>query len=54
MPVNTIAIAAILFGLILEISAGNLYRKGRPRGETLPLVVIGAIFLVAGLVRLLS
>jgi predicted membrane-bound spermidine synthase len=54
MPLNTVAIAALLFGLILEVSAANLYRQGRPKGETLPLVIVGAVFLVGGLVRLLD
>lgn len=54
MPINTVALAAILFGLILEISAANLFRRGRPRGETLPLAVIGLVFLGAGLLKLLG
>ena len=54
MPLNTVALAALLFGLILEISAVNLHRKGRPRGETLPLVVVGLVFLGAGAVKLLG
>ena len=53
MPVLTVEVAALIFGLILEASAFNLRRKGRPRGEVLPLAGIGLIFLVVGLVRLL-
>ncbi|HKJ70426.1 MAG TPA: hypothetical protein VKA55_01550 [Gammaproteobacteria bacterium] len=54
MPPEIVATAAILFGLILEVSAANLYRKGRPRGEVLPLAIVGAIFLVVGTVRALT
>ena len=54
MPINTVAIAAILFGLILEVSAVNLFLKRRPGAETLPLAGIGLIFLAAGLFKLLA
>lgn len=54
MPASTVGVAAIVFGLILEISAANLYRKKRPRGEIMPLAIIGAIFLAAGLFRVLG
>ena len=54
MPLDTVAVAALLFGLILEVSAVNLLRRKRPRGEVLPLVIVGGIFLLAGLVRLLT
>ena len=53
MPASTVAIAAVVFGLILEVSAVNLWRHRRPRGEILPLALIGAIFLAVGLFRLL-
>lgn len=53
MPAHTIAIAALVFGLILEASALNLYLKARPRGEILPLALIGGVFLLVGGVRLL-
>lgn len=49
----TVDIAALIFGLILAVSAGNLKRQGKPRGQVLPLVIIGAIFLIVGVVRLL-
>jgi len=53
--VNTpiIGIAALLFGLILQVSAFNLHRRNRPRGEVLPLVLVGVVFLAVGLFRIL-
>lgn len=53
MTPMTVDIAALIFGLILAVSAGNLKRQGKPRGQVLPLVIIGAIFLIVGVVRLL-
>ncbi|SCY17085.1 hypothetical protein [Thiohalorhabdus denitrificans] len=53
MDAPIIAIAALIFGLILEVSAYNLHRQQRPRGEILPLALIGGIFLLVGLFRLL-
>ncbi|MFA9462074.1 hypothetical protein [Thiohalorhabdus methylotrophus] len=52
MNLPIIGIAALLFGLILEVSAFNLHRRHRPRGEVLPLALIGAVFLVVGLFRI--
>jgi len=54
MPVSPVVAAAVLFGLILEVSAINLWRRRRPRGEIVPLALIGAIFLAIGLFRFLS
>ncbi|MEF8793550.1 hypothetical protein [Thiohalorhabdus sp.] len=53
MPASPVAVAAVVFGLILEVSAANLWGRRRPRGEILPLALIGAIFLAIGLFRLL-
>ncbi len=52
MPALTVEIAALVFGLILEVSAFNLHRRGRPRGEVVPLVIIGGIFLAVAVTRL--
>lgn len=51
MTPMTVDIAALIFGLMLAVSAGNLKRQGKPRGQVLPLAIIGAIFLVVGAIR---
>jgi len=44
---------AMFFGLAVGASAGYMKWQGHPRGETIPLGVIGVAFFLMGLVRML-
>ena len=48
-----IYVTAMFFGVAVGVSALYMKWQGHPRGETIPLGVIGAAFFLMGLMKIL-
>ena len=48
---NLIYVTAMFFGLAVGASAFFMKWRGHPRGETIPLAIIGTAFFLMGLLK---